>query len=58
MHIANGVKSKEIFANLHNDLNDKVAVAMTGQMICHLISPISPNKDNDNLYVFTLLGAH
>ena len=50
-------KSKEIFAKLHNDLNNKVAVAMTDQMICHLISPIYPNKNNGNLYVFTFLGA-
>ena len=51
------VKSKEIFANIHNDLNNKVAVAMTDQMICHLISPLSQNKNNDNFYVFTFLGA-
>ena len=51
------VKSKEIFANFHKYLNNKITVARTGLMICQLFSQLSPNKNNDNICVFTFLGA-
>ena len=51
------VKSEEIPASLHNNLDNKLMEARAVLMICLLISPLSPNKNNDNLYVFTFLGA-
>ena len=43
------VKYKEIFANLHKYLDNKITVARTGLMICQLFSQPSPNKNNDNI---------
>ena len=51
------VKFRRIFANSPIDLNNKIMVARTDLMTCYLLSPLSPNKNNDNLYVFTFLGA-
>ena len=48
--------SKEIFANLHNDLTNKIKVHRMDLMICQLFSHYLQIRTMAS-YVFTFLGA-